>query len=276
MLVLASFSLVSCTVVYLYSVIHHIYFPYEVIGLGILLFLWIFNYPFVWTILIPIITVVLYSIFSLTFQTFQYHNLITIFTLLVTFCIGAFYSLMNGANEYNLFLAFKHAEAQALIDNLTRIFNRRGFIKQLSSIRKITQREKKTNYLAILDIDNFKMINDSYGHDIGDKVIACVAKQLSQLYRRPLDIVARWGGEEFIIYWSEDSPKNSPLTMGQKTCIKMAENSIAVQHQQYLSFTVSLGITQIQDNDLLDEALKRADMALYKAKNNGKNQAIVH
>jgi len=64
--------------------------------------------------------------------------------------------------------------------------------------------------------------------------------------------------------------------MGQKTCIKMAENSIAVQHQQYLSFTVSLGITQIQDNDLLDEALKRADMALYKAKNNGKNQALLH
>jgi len=275
MFILASLALFSCVLVYTYAITHHIYYPYEIIGLSILLFLWVFNYPFKWVIAVPLLTLVIYYFMVFTLNNKIYYEKITeLIVLAVAFFIGLFYSLMNGANEYHLYQLLKNSEKQALTDSLTKIYNRKGFLKNFEQLKKIAQREKKNIYIAILDIDNFKKINDNYGHDIGDNVISMVAAKLTELYRRPLDLVARWGGEEFIVSWCEENPLAIPL-MGKKACQTIADTVIFSQFEQ-ISVTVSMGITRLSEHDMsFAETLKRADTALYFAKNNGKNQCIM-
>lgn len=216
MFILASFALFSCVLFYIYAITHHIYYPYEIIGLSILLFLWVFNYPFKWVIAVPLFTLIIYYFMVFALNNKIYYEKITeLIVLAVAFFIGLFYSLMNGANEYYLYQSLKNAEKQALTDSLTKIYNRKGFLKNFEQLKKIAQREKKSIYIAILDIDNFKRVNDNYGHDIGDNVIVMVATKLTELYRRPLDLVARWGGEEFIVSWCEENPQATHI-MGKK------------------------------------------------------------
>lgn len=273
MLALASFSLISCVLVYIYFIKYNIDYPYEILGLAILLFLWVFNYPFIWIITIPFIAILLYSISTLFLIPYiGYDFIIDIFILSVSFLVGSFYSLMHGANEYNLFKSFKEAEQQSLTDALTKINNRKGFLKQFNNLHKIAKREGKKIYIAIIDIDNFKSINDNYGHDIGDQVIIGIANQLKKICRRPLDIIGRWGGEEFIMYWCEESNDQKTI-MAEK--ITQTIRDMKLVQSNNLKVTASVGVTNIIDSDLFDEALRRADDALYKAKNNGKNQFIV-
>lgn len=276
MFILASLALFSCVLVYTYAITHHIYYPYEIIGLSILLFLWVFNYPVKWVITVPLLTLVIYYFMAFTLNNKIHHEKIIEFILLaVAFLIGLFYSLMNGANEHHLYQSLKYAESQALTDSLTKIYNRKGFLKNFDKLKKIAQREKKDLYIAILDIDNFKKVNDNYGHDIGDNVISMVASQISDIYRRPLDLIARWGGEEFIVSWCEENP-DLVSVMGQKICQRVADAIIFSQSKQ-ISVTVSVGITRFAEHDIsFTETLKRADTALYKAKNNGKNQFIIN
>ncbi|MBH1970966.1 diguanylate cyclase [Moraxellaceae bacterium AER2_44_116] len=275
MFALASFSLLSCVLVSIYCATQHIYFPYEIVGMSVLLFLWIFNTPFKWIFIIPFIALIMY--FSLTIPLNHHptrENITAIIALTISFMIGLFYSTMNSANEYQLYQSFRDAEAQAMTDMMTNLYNRNGFMHHFEQHKKIAQREKKSIYIAILDIDNFKRVNDNYGHDIGDNVIVMVATKLTELYRRPLDLVARWGGEEFIVSWCEDNPQAIPI-MGKKICQTIA-NSVIISPSKQLSVTVSIGIAQLNDNDTsFSEALKRADTALYFAKNNGKNQYSV-
>jgi diguanylate cyclase (GGDEF)-like protein len=272
MLTLAAFALFSCVLLSAYAAIQHIYFPYEIIGMSILLFLWIFNYPFKWVITIPLSALIIYFIITISLNNNSvYEKSITIIALIVSFIIGLFYSLMNGANEYRLYQSLKNAESQAMTDALTKIYNRNGFMHHFEQHKKIAQREKKKIYIAILDIDNFKKINDSYGHDIGDNVITMVAAKISELYRRPLDLVARWGGEEFIISWCEENPDRISTT-GNKICQTIAETII----NNHIKVTVSVGMTLLTEKDIsFTETLKRADTALYTAKHNGKNQCIL-
>ena len=117
----------------------------------------------------------------------------------------------------------------------------------------------------MLDIDHFKSINDTYGHDVGDKVLINVARSLVQNIRE-VDIVGRWGGEEFIILVQEDIVGASILA--EKLRIKIMEQC----YEANVKVTASFGLAQYFNGEPIDSLVRRADQGLYKAKNNGRNK----
>lgn len=157
-------------------------------------------------------------------------------------------------------------EKQANTDSLTGIFNRRKFMQVASHELSRFKRHKHMFAILMLDIDDFKKINDNFGHDVGDKVIKKFA-DIIQEETRDSDCFARWGGEEFIIMLPE-SDLSGRCILAEKLINLI--NNYKFDHDERV--TVSMGVTSsIENDDNLDEIIKRADHALYKAKDSGKN-----
>lgn len=123
--------------------------------------------------------------------------------------------------------------------------------------------------ILFIDIDNFKKVNDTYGHNVGDEVLRFVA-QTFVANSRPFDLYGRWGGEEFIAIIRNIEPKEL-ANLGERLRI-LIEHSYILHGNEKLHVTVSLGATSLQPNDSLESLLKRADSLLYESKNQGRNR----
>jgi diguanylate cyclase (GGDEF)-like protein len=161
---------------------------------------------------------------------------------------------------------------QAYTDPLTGLFNRRYFNEITSDIVKNKRSAEKQGAIFILDIDNFKTINDTYGHAIGDKVLINLADTFRSTLRSD-DISIRFGGEEFVIFLPNTNKENA-LFLADKLRMKIEENKIKFSNnEKELQYTASIGISTINDDDFkMNGILERADKALYKAKKEGKNR----
>jgi two-component system, cell cycle response regulator len=160
------------------------------------------------------------------------------------------------------------AKRLAATDSLTGLLNRRAFTERVQVARA---RDSKNFSLLILDIDHFKKINDTRGHDVGDIVLKRVSKLL-QTTARKRDVVARWGGEEFVIALPS-SPDIGARIAAERVRRIIADETIEAAQGVPLTVTVSIGIaTAIGATDTLDELIKRADKALYSAKSRGRNR----
>ena len=155
-------------------------------------------------------------------------------------------------------------ENLANTDSLTGLYNRRHFYELINPLLSILKRENKVSAILMLDIDKFKNINDTYGHDVGDKILKDVTRVTSKNIRES-DIFARFGGEEFIVFLPNTNHK-SAILVAQKVR-KSIENIRSVQD---IKSTVSIGISEILDD--VGVAIKEADIALYRAKENGRNR----
>lgn len=173
------------------------------------------------------------------------------------------------ANEYKkLELEKQEFEELSTTDVLTGIMNRAGvqqFLPRLFS----DDLDGAQAGLLLLDIDNFKKINDQFGHDVGDIVLSKVAKIISQNIRQT-DVVGRWGGEEFVLLCPK-IPEECVATFAEKLR-EAIEQTIFETPAQSLKVTVSIGATTINAQEAFDAAFKRADTALYQAKNQGRNR----
>jgi len=151
---------------------------------------------------------------------------------------------------------------QAYLDTLTEIPNRRSFMT--TAIRQLkAQPREHDHYLAMVDIDNFKKVNDTYGHDIGDLVlkrIAATIKAVMADYQ-----YARLGGEEFAVYLS-GVRRDDVEDLAARLCRVVREDP-----SEY-PVTISVGLAQVADGDSLSQALRKADEALYQAKHSGKDR----
>jgi len=154
----------------------------------------------------------------------------------------------------------------ATVDILTGICNRQGFVAIMEQKLAGGKRHDLSLSLIMMDLDFFKRINDTYGHGVGDAVLAAIGKLLSEV-RRASDIVARWGGEEFMIV--------CPYT-GLEGAVKLAEKIQArLTKQDFplgIQVTASFGVAQYRPQDTLDQFVDRVDVALYRSKDNGRNQ----
>lgn len=157
-------------------------------------------------------------------------------------------------------------------DALTELYNRRYFYKMANHFLELSKRNHEPISVCMIDIDNFKKINDSYGHQEGDSVIKALSKELLSLTRSS-DMVARYGGEEFIVLFPNTNIKGA-LTIAEKICFTI-ENIEKEKYNISLNFTVSIGVSEYQSNQSLDEFINRADYALYNAKNSGKNRVCI-
>ncbi len=164
------------------------------------------------------------------------------------------------------------AEATALIDPLTGIGNRRLLDRALRQHQSDLRRYRHGFAILFADIDHFKTVNDTHGHDIGDAVLALVAKTIEACIR-PSDTVGRWGGEEFLII--------APL-LDRAGASGLAERLRAVVSTAWVNTTagpvtatVSIGVSLAHRGDSADAVVHRADAALYQAKTNGRNTTVL-
>ncbi len=143
------------------------------------------------------------------------------------------------------------------------------FFKNMLEIEGAKARRGGNLALGILDLDHFKKINDTYGHLTGDKILIRIA-QVLQVNLRKSDIISRFGGEEFVVLMPNTSSARAYKVL-DRLRIKIKENK---ELKKY-SVTVSSGITQYKNNDNLTRFKHRADKALYKAKENGRNRVEI-
>ena len=163
----------------------------------------------------------------------------------------------------------KTIEESAQRDQLTKIYNRMKLDKVIQNEYEISKRYGTNLSLIILDIDFFKSVNDTYGHLTGDNVLIQLSNILSKNLRRS-DIVGRWGGEEFIIICPNSNIEASmQLAEKLRSLIDNFEFDI-VKHK-----TASFGIAQLKDIDTVNSLIERADTALYKAKELGRNRVEI-
>jgi len=167
----------------------------------------------------------------------------------------------------NIQLITNHANR----DYLTGLYNRRYFFDAMHNYIKEIQQSGESFAVAMVDIDNFKKVNDTYGHDIGDKVIVALADLLRSGINNK-DIVSRFGGEEFCIVLKDISNANALKTL-ERIRKNVDESKILIKQDEYLHFTISVGAIMYDEMEL-EETIDEADMMLYKAKNSGKNQVV--
>lgn len=155
-------------------------------------------------------------------------------------------------------------------DHLTGAFNRRSFDEQMKNHHKLFEISKTPVSLIILDIDHFKKVNDTYGHDIGDFVLKECVRMLKEVFAREQDFLARIGGEEFAIITPDYEP--DALVAKAEQALEKIRKEVFVHGQHQIRFTISLGLAPLLPGESVDQWIKRADTALYNSKNTGRNK----
>lgn len=190
---------------------------------------------------------------------------------------GRVTSLQNALLEANLEMARinKKLEEMARTDPLTELGNRRYMQDRLDDLLGETRTRGGALCLAIVDIDFFKSVNDTYGHDVGDEVLIGVSKRLKQAVR-PVDVVARMGGEEFVVVMHYKDAAHVKRENFERILHIVSEKPIKTA-VLYVPVTVSIGVcctTQGGPLSSRDDIIKCADQKLYQAKENGRNQVV--
>ena len=154
-------------------------------------------------------------------------------------------------------------------DPLTALGNRRHLDEQLRSARTSSRRHGTSLSVALVDVDQFKRINDTYGHSSGDEVLCEVARRLSSIARTE-DVVGRWGGEEFLVILPYCDIESS-FAIGERLREAVADNLVETTDGDRIPVTVSIGCATGDDARVVE----RADIALYAAKERGRNRTVV-
>ena len=163
----------------------------------------------------------------------------------------------------------KRIEELSITDKLTGLYNRMKLDQIMQEKIERFKRYKIPFSIIILDIDDFKKVNDTFGHDIGDKVLKTIAN-IMQKNLRKTDIVGRWGGEEFLIICENTDINQAQIVAENLRKIIEKNNFDKVKNK-----TASLGISEFSESDNANTIFKRVDDALYKAKNSGKNKTVI-
>jgi diguanylate cyclase (GGDEF)-like protein len=234
-------------------------------------------------IYIPFLTVVMYVM--VTYRLYYYHpqdivlshEFVIIFTFtFIALNISAVALELNATWDYlrqkrlELESSLDVVQSDVITDELTGIRNRRYILNILEHQRNMVERQQSYYFsIALFDIDHFKKINDTYGHAAGDLVLQFFSKQIMSLLRKT-DYFARMGGEEFLLVvpfanFEQIQPQIERIRAA------VAETNFDHIHPQ-LTMTVSAGVTDYRWPEKIEEMIKRADKALYLAKENGRNQ----
>ena len=210
-----------------------------------------------------------------------------IFIFIIIFTINSIYSREISITKLNKTLerkvsirtkelrdANKKLIEISIKDYLTNIPNRRHFFEIGTKSLHIAKRENSDLSVICIDIDLFKNINDTYGHNIGDEILKLVSSNMNK-YIRKSDVIARIGGEEFSILLNNTNEENAYL-LAEKIRTQI-ESSIYKNDKIEIKTTISLGISQLRaEDDDLDSIIIRADKALYEAKNTGRNKSVIY
>jgi diguanylate cyclase (GGDEF)-like protein len=192
--------------------------------------------------------------------------------------IGSYASFLLERNAREIFDNKRELMRLTRTDGLTGLFNRRAFDQHLRQLWKQARRDNKPIAVIVADIDHFKLYNDCYGHRMGDDCIKAVADTLAESVNRPLDIVARYGGEEYVIVLY-DPTATFLESFARGLCRKVV--TLDIEHKasetlQKVSLSIGGAITDAPDTLTADQLIRQADDALYEAKSQGRNRAVLY
>lgn len=190
--------------------------------------------------------------------------------------VGAIETLMNISGrkkaENELIAREENYRQLSITDALTGLYNSRYFYSQLDAELERCHRFNQTMSLAFLDLDDFKLLNDNFGHLFGDMVLEGVGTSI-RANLRSVDGAFRYGGEEFALLLPM-TDINGAKDLANRVCTTTAKRVFVTEDSTELNITISVGVTEYQKGDTSKAMLARADAALYKAKNLGKNQVV--
>ncbi len=192
--------------------------------------------------------------------------------------VGVTRDVTNNKKVENELIALNYKlKDLSFIDPLTNIANRRYFDQYIKNEWNRSIRNKDYISILMIDIDNFKLLNDTYGHMQGDACLKAVANTLKKTFKRPGDLVARYGGEEFIAVLPHTDEKGA-LEVAGRLLTNMENLKIKnLESDEYFSVTVSIGLASASPlgTDMADNLIKGADKALYRAKKKGRNRVEI-
>jgi two-component system cell cycle response regulator len=162
----------------------------------------------------------------------------------------------------------------SITDPLTGLYNRRYFDTHIINLVNQSKISARTLSVLMIDIDNFKDCNDTYGHQAGDLILKEIAKYLTDNLRA-MDLCARYGGEEFVVILT-DANLEEAAAIGERIRKAIESKDITLKDNQKLKITISVGAAELTSIDSPEDLIKRADSHLYKAKNSGKNNVVAH
>ena len=176
---------------------------------------------------------------------------------------------------YDRACKFEMGREQAMRDGHTGLINKKTLFEKLRAEKSRADRSKYSIGVLMMDIDHFKSVNDTYGHPIGDVVIKGIADTISKEIRSDIDIVARFGGEEFVVGLIE-TDANGMVETAERIRKAVQKLSFDIHQAEPLRVTVSIGAFLLQPNfnGDLQKAVNNADQALYRAKEGGRNQVV--
>jgi diguanylate cyclase (GGDEF)-like protein len=178
---------------------------------------------------------------------------------------------MRRQNE-ELLASHERMEWMARTDMLTKLPNRRDFVEKLEREIASATRHNRSFVLAMADVDDFKVVNDRYGHSAGDVVLEAVAGLLREAVRAD-DYVARWGGEEFVLLFSDTDLEGGRI-IAEKIRRVVSERSWEFEGRT-IAITMTIGVCAFDGRVDVDTMLRRADEALYEGKSSGRDRVIV-
>ncbi|MFW6301723.1 MAG: ligand-binding sensor domain-containing protein [Bacillota bacterium] len=216
----------------------------------------------------------------LTLPAYILYSMIFITIILITVKLREGYLLNKKNSELNelnkkLETVNRELESLSFTDSLTGIYNRHYFNRKFKELLNLSVRGNTELSLIMFDLDNFKEINDNYGHQAGDKVLQIISQQASQVLQRETDFIARYGGDEFIIVLYDTSLEGTKLIAEKlKKAIEYPKEIDLEDNTINKTVKVSIGLTNIlpEQTTNTEEIIKKADQALYKAKTNGKSK----
>ncbi|HNB50689.1 MAG TPA: sensor domain-containing diguanylate cyclase [Anaerolineales bacterium] len=187
--------------------------------------------------------------------------------------IGAVETFNNNTNIVNLRSQLRELQHTVKKDTLTGVGNRAYLEGRLRAIFAEFEQEKAPVGLLFIDVDHFKQFNDTFGHELGDKVLQMVADTLSHNVR-VTDAVGRWGGEEFLVILYDIETEQVLAALANKLRALVAHSSLSWQEHQ-LSVTISVGATLLQPQDTPETFVRRADLLMYKSKQAGRDRVTI-
>lgn len=247
----------------------------------------IFFWPSFSSVLKIICSIGIFSLYSFLFFLSQavppvYHlltwqsNLTTLVNILAAFAtfaaVAQYYQSSVNTAESNLLKANARLTSLAKTDPLTELHNRRTIFEKMGEAEKRPHDERKIFSIIIADIDHFKIFNDQYGHQFGDQVLVSIAKILRSA-TRSIDIVSRWGGEEFLILLPETDGDEARDVADRIRAV--IEQTPIVLEEREIHISMTFGVAECNLGAGLDNCLRLADKALYEGKKNGRNQVVL-